>query len=332
MSQQGYSSHYLAIAGAQALLNPHDAFGSFEDFDKVEPMAPCRSIPITPEVLAREAALQAGRDRQLSTPAQVWRDTLKLNPENLRTITRKALPGRIAPAVKAKQYVRCTSAPVRATRSCDRGCGKRIEARSKHTTCMGCRPKLSRWKTCASCPAEFYRWSPHATCRDCRAAARMQAKRICAGPGCGNGLKLNNQSGLCFKCKGNLRSRVLPMAQVLCDGGCGRLLRRGRTEGTCGRCGDVRRSSPSRQAQYRARRTARTNRRCSECGVLIKWDAKTGLCGKHAPMATRSTKLRAGSAEEFRMDRTWAALSAEAKARALAVFEANSPHVYIAQA
>ncbi len=301
MNQRMYHSHRITHAGVDALLASRDAFGAFEDFDAVEPMAPCRSTPVTEAMRKADAALLAERERANVSPALEWRAKVQLDEANLRTVKAARLaPGRVA----MRKGAVLRAAGGRAMKNCEKGCGRTLEARSAQSICWHCRPTLGNLKPCDRCGVGFNRWSPHATCRPCRTAVREV--KHCATEGCERVLKSSNKSGFCWRCKDNARGRETATEHRAVIAG--------------------------RQMRYRLRKTAEADKRCSMCGVLIKWNAKTGLCGRHAAQAGASiTRLRAASREELDANRQWAALDVAAKLRVLAVMEANLSTVYISQ-
>lgn len=170
MSREVYGNYRLAPEFEGVLPGSRDAFSGFEDFDAAQALSHCITIPVTAAVRAADAAKRAERERLNVSPAQAWRDKVKLDRANLRTLTpAKASPGRVP---DARKFVASSQSTGRAMRSCARGCGKLLEARSKHTVCVACRPHKGKVKPCAGCSTEFNRWSPYEMCRACRKAER----------------------------------------------------------------------------------------------------------------------------------------------------------------
>jgi hypothetical protein len=312
MSAGGFQSHRLTVDQADALLHARDAFGGFEDFDQSTPGDPGRRIAITPQILAREAALMAERERLAVTPAMEWRQKVQLNEDNLRTVPiRAARPGRVAStqriALPQKRRVRhsgkfCESAD----------CSRDLSYETLGNLCRTCRKlKTAAGRpTCGECGKELRGKRPVTVCRPCRrlisadaAAARILAAdgvRPCS-TGCGRELRIDNKGGLCWVCSPLARAAAEKAAgahklqRFACEKGCGRLRRGGRGPGLCVKCKAKSRKvklTTEQRRKYQCTRNQRENRRCGDCGVLIKHTSVTGYCRAHAP-ARRSEMARA---------------------------------------
>lgn len=232
-----FHSYSLAIEA------PQGVWGGFEYVEPSFPMAPCRTITITPQVRALDAA------KQVVKPSD-WTIKASLNVRNL-------VPAKVAP-VKAAKVVVCR--PVRVAR---------VKAPRKP------RPILTR--QCPTCPRKMHtkRWETCCVCRRAAEKAERLARpaKLC-GAGCGREI---GRGKMCKRCSALAWKRAWRTAHrkeivaPLCV--CGRRMARGkaqRADGVCSKCAD--------KSNQRWRDLAYTN--CRLCPKRVRKGMKTGLCSQ----------------------------------------------------
>jgi hypothetical protein len=169
-----YRSAFQLSAQAAVMVDPSNPFVGFEDFESSEMQhGEGKTIAVTAEMRAADAAQRAAREAAIISPAQAWRDKLALNVDNLRTVQRKVQPGRVD---DGRQYVVPERLVGRLERFC--GCGAVLHWSLRGDLCINCRPKVSRHvpvtpKKCVGCPAELPVRSKLALCVDCRKPKRI---------------------------------------------------------------------------------------------------------------------------------------------------------------
>jgi hypothetical protein len=171
-----YVSAYQLCAQAAAVIDPSSAFAGFEHFESSEMLhGEGKTIAVTAEMRAADAAQRAAREAAIISPAQAWRDKLALSVDNLRTVKRKVQPGRVD---DGRQYAVPERLVGRLERFCS--CGAVLHWSLRGDLCLNCRPTVSRHvpvtpKKCVGCPAELPVRSKLALCVDCR---KPKPKRI----------------------------------------------------------------------------------------------------------------------------------------------------------
>jgi hypothetical protein len=162
-----------------------NAFEGWAEFEAEYPPAPCRSIEITPEILAEDAAKQAARD----IPIEAWPIKAQLSEDNLRTVKRKQQPGR--QAEERRFVVAGPKVDRRALRRKPRkycACGKELSLQAKGDTCASCL-RTGRAAAAKQVHQEEQPMKQH---------TEVAAKH-CIVKGCDNSLTVKNTSGRCSK-------------------------------------------------------------------------------------------------------------------------------------
>lgn len=299
-----------------------DVFG-----DWVEPQVaappPCRTIPITPEIRARDEAERAAREAK----APDWKIKAELSLQNLQVVRRPLRTARIEPrprivlaAPKPKPVREPRPPKVRPQCACGQPMNWGAAPGTKCWTCA--RQKDAR--LCAECKGKLHANTQGDICAKCRRPTltklpeAIPLDRFCP---CGNRLSPRNDGQLCAACNGKAKSKAERMARrVKCDTAtCTRMLRWPRRSGICGHCAYNVENRAATVARYREKRTREAGTKCVDCGVPIQWTTKTMRCIKHAAMFRSSRViLRAETKDEHALNVRWSALSLQAKIAALA--------------
>lgn len=265
---------------------------------------PCRTIPVTDEIRARDAAARAAREKRPD-----WAIKAELSQDNLVLVRRPVGPGRVEhcprivtrrPPPPRKEWPRCA-------------CGARISW--NRTECPPCLKARAARRKCTGCGEFLYPNVKADTCPKCRPKRRKKSAkvRLCS---CGRRLRPSNLRDTCFECRGITLSREQRLARrVKCaTPECKRLLRFPRKEGLCGVCMDRTVTRKEVVERYRAKKLREGGQTCKVCRVPIKPETKTGCCIKHAAQL-RATRviLHAPTKEEHELNVLWASLSLEDK-------------------
>lgn len=120
---------------------PVDAFEGWESFDKEYPAQPCRTIAITPEILAEEAAKEAARE----IPTEAWPIKAELSEDNLRLVKRKLPAGR-REAPRGSARIAFVLPPKKRCEACKGEMG----GNAKYPNCKACRLFLRSQQKSAS--------------------------------------------------------------------------------------------------------------------------------------------------------------------------------------
>lgn len=296
------------------IIDPWD----FQD-PAANPPSPCRTIPITDEIRAKDAADRAAREKRPD-----WAIKAELSQDNLHLVRRPVGPGRIEPRPRVarprppkKEWPHCA-------------CGARISwNRTECPSCLKARQPARTRPACGQCGANMAWKRTEPLCPKClkpkreskpapapRLPAPVPATELIRVCKCGRRLRPSNARDTCFECAGLILTREQRLSRrVKCaTKTCTRLLRFGRTEGLCCDCMDRTASRKETTDRYRRKKIAEAGKTCKVCGVPIKWDTKSGCCIKHAAQL-RSTRviLHAASREEHELNVLWASLSLEDK-------------------
>jgi len=293
---------------------------------------PCRVIPITDEIRAKDAADRAARETRPD-----WAIKAELSQENLHLVRRKVGPNRIEPKPRvtaAPRRVRAPKAPrpvkeptpPRTRPTCGE-CKASLAWNSQATLCPKC-TKLAARPKCSNCSAVLTRNKRGDLCTKCQDQAKprpapatalpapvpaTQLVRVCK---CGRRLRPSNQRDTCFECAGLILNKEQRLARrVKCDTpACERLLRFGRTSGLCCDCTDRSADRHEIATRHRLKKIAEAGKTCMVCGVPIKWDTKSGCCIKHAAQLRSSRViLHAATREEHELNVLWSSLCLEDK-------------------
>lgn len=305
-----------------------DVFGEYIETEYFHP-APVRTIAITPELRAADAAARQAREAKAIAPGAAWAIKGELRAENL--VRRPAAKNRRKPRREMKRVKRTTAELVSVPKNAASFMADETEkylamanASSDKTMARGIVvPSLRLPDPVPVLEALALSGVLEIAEQVVNRRRPGLSDRVCVG-NCGRRLRSDNKSGYCQKCIGTLgaqeKRRQNAAEPRFCAGGCGAQIRQSNKSGYCSPCSW---RDPAKAAQqsakakrYRDRLTEQAAKFCVVCSTRLKWTNKSGVCGNHtSSLRNLKTVLRAGGRAEWESDIWWSKLSPAEKSQ-----------------